>query len=40
MVTKKLCNLSEYWVDLSREKGSETSWASSEEHLPIPIEKT
>ena len=30
---KKSCKLSEYRVDLSREKGSGTSWASSEEHL-------
>ena len=30
MVTKKSCNLSEERV----EKGSGTSWASSNEHLP------
>ena len=34
MVTEKSCNLSEQRVDLPREKGSGTSWASSEEHLP------
>ena len=33
MVTEKLCNPSGYWVDLPQEKGSGTSWASSEEHL-------
>ena len=33
MVTGRSCNLSEKRVDLPREKGSETSWASSEEHL-------
>ena len=34
MVTEKSCNLSEYRVDLPREQGSGTSWASSDEHLP------
>ena len=34
MVTEKSCNLSEWQVDLPQEKGSGTSWASSEEHLP------
>ena len=34
MVTEKSWNLSEWPVDLSWEKGSGTSWASSEEHLP------
>ena len=34
MVTEESCNLSEKWVDLPREKGSQTSWASSEEYLP------
>ena len=33
MVTEKSCNLSEKWVDFSKEKGSKISWASSEEHL-------
>ena len=33
MVTEKSCNLSEQQVDLPREKGSGTSWASPEEHL-------
>ena len=32
MVTE-ICNLSEKWVDLSWEYGSETSWASSDKHL-------
>ena len=31
MATEKSCNLS---VDLLREKGSGTSWASSEDHRP------
>ena len=31
---KKSCNLSEKQVELPREQGSGTSWASSEEHLP------
>ena len=34
MVTEKSCNLPEQWVDLPQEKGSGTSWASFEEHLP------
>ena len=34
MVAEKSCNLSENRVDLPQEKGSETSWASSNEHLP------
>ena len=34
MVTEKLCNLSESWVDLSQEKGGGTSRASCEELLP------
>ena len=34
LVTEKSCNLSEYWVDLPWEKGSGTSSASFEEHLP------
>ena len=34
MVTEKSCNLSEQRVNLPREKGSGTSWASFEEHLP------
>ena len=34
MVTEKSCNLSEKQVDLPWEKGSRTSWASSEELLP------
>ena len=34
MVTEKSCNLLELWVDLPREKGSGTTWASSDEHLP------
>ena len=34
MVTEKSCNLSKQWVDFPRKKGSGTSWASSEEHLP------
>ena len=34
MVTEKSCDLAEKRVDLPREKGSGTSWASSEEHLP------
>ena len=34
MVTEKSYNLSECRVYLPREKGSGTSWASSEEHLP------
>ena len=33
MVTEKSYNLSQKWVDLPREKGSGTSWASSDEHL-------
>ena len=42
MVTQKSCNLSEQRVDLPRDKGNGTSWASSEEHLPkkIPVENT
>ena len=31
---EKSCNLSEQRVELPREKGSGTSWASPEEHLP------
>ena len=34
MVMEKSCNLSEKQVDLPREKGSQGSWACSEEHLP------
>ena len=34
MVTEKSCNLSEQPLDLPWEKGSGTSSASSEEHLP------
>ena len=34
MVTEKSCNLSEYWVDLPREKGGGTSSAISDEHWP------
>ena len=34
MVTGKLCNLSEWQVNFPREKGSGSSWASSDEHLP------
>ena len=34
MVTENSGNLSEQLVDLPKEKGSGTSWASSEEHLP------
>ena len=34
MVTEKSCQLSEYWVNIPREKGNGTNWASSEEHLP------
>ena len=34
MVKEKSCNLSEYCVDLLQKKGSGTSWASSEEHIP------
>ena len=34
MVTEQTCKLSEYRVDLPRKKGSGTSRASSEEHLP------
>ena len=34
MVTGNLCNVSEQRVDLPWEKGSETSWASSDKHLP------
>ena len=37
MVTEKSYNLSEKWVDLPREKGSGTSWASSDEHLQSNI---
>ena len=33
-VTEKSCNLSKYLVDLPREKESETSRSSSDEHLP------
>ena len=42
MVAEKSCNLSEKRVDLPQEKGSGTSWASSE-HLSIwviPVENT
>ena len=31
---EKPCNLLEYWMELSRDWGSGTSWASSDEHLP------
>ena len=34
MVTEKSCNQSEQQVDLPREKGSGTIWASSEKHPP------
>ena len=34
MVAGKSCNLSEWRVDVPGEKGSGTSWASSDEHLP------
>ena len=34
MVTEKSCNLLEKRVDLPREKGNGTSWASSEVDLP------
>ena len=34
MMPEKSCNLSEERVDLPREQGSGTSWASSDEHLP------
>ena len=34
MMTEKSYNLSEEQVDLPQEKGSGTSWASSEEQLP------
>ena len=38
MVTEKLYNLSESWVDLPQEKGGRASRASHEELLPvIPI---
>ena len=33
-MTEKSCNLLEQWIDLPQEKGSGTSWASSDEHLP------
>ena len=34
MVTEKPCNISEQPIELSQEKGSGTSWTSSEEYLP------
>ena len=34
MVTEISCNLSEEWVDLSPEQGSEASRVSSDEHVP------
>ena len=34
MVTENSGNLSEQGVDIPWEKGSGTSWASSEKHLP------
>ena len=34
MMTEKSCNLLKQWIDLPQEKGSGTSWASSDEHLP------
>ena len=39
MVTEKSCNLSEWRVDLPRQKGSGTSWASSENNLPNTYRK-
>ena len=35
MVTEKWCNLSKLQFDLTREQGSGTRSASSDEHLPI-----
>ena len=42
MVTEKSCNKSEWWVDLTWEKGSRTTWAIFWRTFSkvIPIEKT
>ena len=34
-MTGKPCNLPEWRLDLPREKGSETSWVSSDEYIEI-----
>ena len=34
MVTERSCYLLEWQVDLTQKKGSGTSWANSDKHLP------